>query len=196
MARSLSYCSASILVIGAAVSAVAGSLYGLAYGDALGAPTEFRTVAEIHSMYGTGGPRDLPAPALVTDDTQMALAVAAALAESGELRPDGFAPRLRARFLDWWQSPDNDRAPGMTCLNACAALASGGNWRDATVVGSKGCGANMRVTPIALPRDLRLEDPHWRRPVAGGDDPRSPDRAGRKRVDHARRTLGDRRNTP
>src|ERR1044071_2130939 len=93
---------------------VAGSLYGLAYGDALGAPTEFRTVAEIVAVFGPGGPRDLPTEpgtgiARATDDTQM-------------------------------------------------ALANGTPWRDATIIGSKGCGANMRVTPIALPTGLADAD--------------------------------------
>ena len=46
----------------------------------------------------------------------------------------------------------------MTCLHACAELATGKVWRDATVIGSKGCGANMRVTPLALPADLALHD--------------------------------------
>ncbi len=144
------------------MSAVAGSLYGLAYGDALGAPTEFRGIAEIHAMYGTGGPADLPEPALVTDDTQMALAVAdallAALEGGHRLSPNRFEPLVRDRFLAWWKSPENDRAPGMTCLNACAGMAEGRPWRDATVIGSKGCGANMRVTPIALVPGLDLDD--------------------------------------
>jgi ADP-ribosylglycohydrolase len=131
---------------------VAGSLFGLAYGDAMGAPTEFRTVAEITARYGPAGPRDLPGSgiALVTDDTQMALAVADALTVPEALTAASFEPPLRGRFLQWWQSPENDRAPGNTCLAACAALATGRPWADATVMGSKGCGANMRVTPVAL----------------------------------------------
>ncbi|HEY1486647.1 MAG TPA: ADP-ribosylglycohydrolase family protein [Micromonosporaceae bacterium] len=136
---------------------VAGSLYGLAYGDALGKPTEFRTVAEITSAYGPAGPHDLPVPALVTDDTQMALAVADGLLVAlrrGPLTAATFEPPVRDRFLQWWRSPDNNRAPGMTCLDACATMAGGVGWRDASVIGSKGCGANMRVTPIALPPDL------------------------------------------
>jgi ADP-ribosylglycohydrolase len=139
----------------APVSGVAGSLYGLAYGDALGGPTEFRTVAEIEAVFGPDGPRELPREAgtgiaRVTDDTQMALAVADALTVPSVLTADAFEPPLRGRFLAWAASPDNNRAPGMTCLRACAALAEGGPWRDATIVGSKGCGANMRVTPVAL----------------------------------------------
>jgi ADP-ribosylglycohydrolase len=137
---------------------VAGSLYGLAYGDALGKPTEFLSFDEITARYGAGGPRDLPPDphgvARVTDDTQMALAVAdaliATLADDGALTNARFEPHVRECFVDWWRSPENNRAPGRTCLTACESLASGLPWRDATVMASKGCGANMRVTPVAV----------------------------------------------
>ena len=129
----------------------AGSLFGLAYGDALGKDTEFLTVAEIVRRHGPAGPRDLTGdPALVTDDTQMALAVAWALHEAPVFTPEVVEPLLRQRFLDWAVSPDNNRAPGMTCLRACAELSRGLRWQEATVAGSKGCGANMRVTPVGL----------------------------------------------
>jgi ADP-ribosylglycohydrolase len=128
-----------------------GSLFGLAYGDALGKPTEFLPVAEIVARYGPTGPRHLEGdPALVTDDTQMGLAVAWALHEAPTPTPATLEPLLRQRFLDWAHSPDNNRAPGMTCLRACGELARGGPWQGATVAGSKGCGANMRVTPVGL----------------------------------------------
>ena len=65
------------------VRTVSGSLYGLAYGDALGKPTEFMSMSEIIAAYGPSGPVSLEGhPALVTDDTQMALAVAWALCEA------------------------------------------------------------------------------------------------------------------
>ncbi|WP_089156895.1 ADP-ribosylglycohydrolase family protein [Micromonospora sp. NBS 11-29] len=129
----------------------AGSLFGLAYGDALGKPTEFLTVAEIVRRYGPTGPRELTGePALVTDDTQMALAVAWALHDAPAFTAEAVEPLLRRRFLDWAASPENNRAPGMTCLRACAELSRGTRWQEATVAGSKGCGANMRVTPVGL----------------------------------------------
>lgn len=135
-----------------------GSLFGLAYGDALGKPTEFLTVAQVVSRYGAAGPRDLEGdPALVTDDTQMALAVAHALRATATLSPDEFEPQLRARFVAWRHSPDNNRAPGGTCLSACSRLARPGRWQHATVVKSKGCGANMRVTPVGLIPGLDLD---------------------------------------
>jgi ADP-ribosylglycohydrolase len=55
-------------------------LFGLAYGDSLGKPTEFLTYEEIVAVHGPRGPRVLAGqPALVTDDTQMMLAVGEAL---------------------------------------------------------------------------------------------------------------------
>ncbi|MEV4494234.1 ADP-ribosylglycohydrolase family protein [Micromonospora arborensis] len=138
-------------VISTSALRASGSLFGLAYGDALGKPTEFLTVAEIERRYGPTGPRELSGePALVTDDTQMALAVAWALHEAPSLTPEVVEPLLRRRFLAWAVSPDNNRAPGMTCLRACAELSRGLRWQEATVAGSKGCGANMRVTPVGL----------------------------------------------
>jgi ADP-ribosylglycohydrolase len=135
------------------MSQVRGALYGGAFGDALGAPTEFMPYDEVIRKYGARGPRQLPAPALVTDDTQMSLAVSDALLSAMEvppLTPDRLEPRIRGRFLYWWDSPDNDRAPGRTCMAACAAMARGLPWRQATVETSKGCGANMRVAPVGL----------------------------------------------
>ncbi|WDZ87327.1 ADP-ribosylglycohydrolase family protein [Micromonospora cathayae] len=138
-------------MIDAAPRRASGSLFGLAYGDALGKPTEFLTVDEIVRRYGPTGPRELTGnPALVTDDTQMALAVAWALHDAPALTPAVVEPLLRRRFLDWAASPDNNRAPGMTCLRACAELSRGMRWQEATQAGSKGCGANMRVTPVGL----------------------------------------------
>ncbi|HXT90712.1 MAG TPA: ADP-ribosylglycohydrolase family protein [Trebonia sp.] len=135
------------------MSQVRGALFGGAFGDALGAPTEFLPYDEVIRKYGPRGPRELPTPALVTDDTQMSLAVADALLSAMEvppLTPERLEPRIRGRFLHWWDSPDNDRAPGHTCMDACAAMAAGLPWRQATVEHSKGCGANMRVAPVGL----------------------------------------------
>src|SRR5258707_6487342 len=57
-----------------------GSLFGMAFGDALGAETEFLDVNEILRSFPPAGPLEPPGnPAPVTDDTQMALAVGKAL---------------------------------------------------------------------------------------------------------------------
>ena len=129
-----------------------GSLFGLALGDALGAKTEFLSVYEIRQRFGAGGPAEPPGdPARVTDDTQMTLAVGEALLEAGQpLSASTLEEPLRRAFVAWADSPDNDRAPGMTCLTACARLKLGMPWTQATVADSKGCGANMRVAPVGL----------------------------------------------
>ncbi len=129
-----------------------GCLFGMAFGDALGFKTEFRTVSQILQDFPPNGPQELAGnPALVTDDTQMALAVGEAL----RLAPQPFAPDtleqpLREAFVEWSVSPDNNRAPGMTCMAACGGLGRGLPWLEATVANSKGCGANMRVQAVGL----------------------------------------------
>jgi ADP-ribosylglycohydrolase len=134
---------------------ISGCLFGVAFGDALAADTEFLSIKAILSHY-PNGPQDLQGnPALVTDDTQMTLAVGEALTKSK--RPYTsmmLEDPLRRAFVDWSKSPDNNRAPGMTCMNACTKLASGTPWQQATIINSKGCGANMRVAPVGLLRGI------------------------------------------
>lgn len=134
-----------------------GSMFGLAFGDCMGKPTEFQRFAEIVQLYGPAGPSGLSLGGYVTDDTQMALAVAEALLEQpagADLAVAPFTASLIEHFQAWAKSPDNNRAPGMTCLRAIGNLASGLPWPEATQRGSKGCGANMRVTPIGLVPEL------------------------------------------
>ena len=138
-----------------------GSLFGAALGDAMGAPTEFLQVDDILRRFPPDGPQEpLGNPARVTDDTQMMLAVGEALrtvATKGKFDPPALETALRQTLVDWLNSPDNDRAPGVTCLRACRNLAQGRSWRDATVASSKGCGANMRVAPVGLLQGISEE---------------------------------------
>lgn len=132
---------------------IRGSLFGIAFGDAIGADTEFSSVEKIYRQHGPRGPHQLPRLAMITDDTQMSLAVADALVSAtaaGPLTAETLEPRLRGRFIQWWDSPDNDRAPGAACMKACGAMARGSSWLKATGRDSKGCGANMRVVPVGL----------------------------------------------
>jgi ADP-ribosylglycohydrolase len=135
-----------------ATKRASGALFGLAFGDALGAHTEFLSLEEIVRQFPPAGPTTLEGnPALVTDDTQMALAVGEALLEAPRpLTAELLEPILRRRFVEWLNSPENTRAPGNTCLEACDRLGQGMAWEHATVAGSKGCGANMRVAPVGL----------------------------------------------
>ncbi|MDO0928390.1 ADP-ribosylglycohydrolase family protein [Streptomyces sp. TG1A-8] len=147
----------------AGARAATGSLLGLALGDALGFPTEFDDVPSILARYGPWRERELPGRALVSDDTQMTLALGRALRTAMEPGPGTLAPErlerpLREEFVSWYRSPENDRAPGRTCLTACALLQDEERpWQQAGQVGSKGCGANMRVAPIGLAPGLSDE---------------------------------------
>ena len=132
---------------------LSGVLFGSAFGDALAAPTEFmRDIQEIRRQFAPDGPTDIH-QGHVTDDTQMMLAVARALIAAPELTPQALEPALRREFIAWLHDPENDRAPGHTCLTACRNLERGGAWQVATVTQSKGCGANMRVQPMGFIAD-------------------------------------------
>ncbi|WP_420032895.1 ADP-ribosylglycohydrolase family protein [Streptomyces sp. cg28] len=133
--------------------AAAGSLLGLALGDAFGAPTEFNDVPAILAKCGPWREMELLGPvAWITDDTQMTLAVARA---GAPYSPERYAEALRREFIAWNRSPENNRAPGNTCLRACDLLEDPRrDWRDASQIHSKGCGANMRVAPLGLVPDL------------------------------------------
>ncbi|MEU0201244.1 MULTISPECIES: ADP-ribosylglycohydrolase family protein [unclassified Streptomyces] len=134
--------------------AATGALTGLALGDALGYPTEFNDVPTIIAQHGPWRELPLPEHAYVSDDTQMTLAVGRAVRSAmdrGLLTPTVLARTLREEFVDWYQSPQNNRAPGGTCLRACSLLKDEARpWQDASQIGSKGCGANMRVAPLGL----------------------------------------------
>lgn len=144
-----------------------GCIVGLAVGDALGYPHEFRTVAQVRREIGADGitgflklkdPRftrpfivgtDHP-PGTYTDDTQMSLALAEALLEARTRDVDALMPTVGRRFVAWYFSDENDRSPGEATGIGCRALQEGAPWRTAGAEHSKGCGANMRVAPIGL----------------------------------------------
>ncbi|GAA1953945.1 ADP-ribosylglycohydrolase family protein [Kitasatospora viridis] len=143
-----------------------GAMLGLALGDALGFPTEFQSVEMLSRSYPDWRQLPLRKEAIVTDDTQMTLSVGRALRTAlaqGPLTAALFTEPLRAEFVEWWRSPENNRAPGFTCMSACAELSRRGVlWQDASRIGSKGCGANMRVAPLGLVRELTADQ------LAGG----------------------------
>jgi ADP-ribosyl-[dinitrogen reductase] hydrolase len=135
----------------------AGTLLGLACGDALGGPVEFRTREQIVSAFPAGvtefvggGWLDL-ALGEVTDDTQQTLILAEALTEQG-LDLERFA----AGLIGWMRSDPKDI--GNTTRMALAALADGTppleSGKAALVArGNRGAAANgavMRCAPVAL----------------------------------------------
>ncbi|MFJ4245495.1 ADP-ribosylglycohydrolase family protein [Streptomyces iakyrus] len=134
--------------------AATGALTGLALGDALGFPTEFNDVPSILAKCGPWREMELPQRAVVSDDTQMTLALGRAVRtamDRGVLAPLRLVRPLREEFVNWYQSPENNRAPGRTCMKACYLLKDESRpWLDASQTDSKGCGANMRVAPLGL----------------------------------------------
>ena len=105
---------------------VAGCLLGLALGDALGAPFEFRRARDIPSPLPTFefGWMGLP-PGATTDDTAMALNLAISLAERGQ-----FDPRdLIERHLVWFRSEPPD--VGSLTRTVLTRIDRGESWRDA-----------------------------------------------------------------
>ena len=153
-----------------------GCLLGGAVGDALGAPVEFLSLADIRHRFGPEGIRDY-APAFgrlgaITDDTQMTLFTAEALIrghnrwlDRGLCDPVGVA---RLAYLRWYQTqggrPEikphepgwlvqqkdlhSRRAPGNTCMGALGTGAHG--TPEKPINDSKGCGGVMRMAPVGL----------------------------------------------
>jgi ADP-ribosylglycohydrolase len=150
------------------LNAFEGCILGLAIGDALGLPAEFRRREQILAAFGPDGITDFtscddPAwggqPVVVgsdhpagtySDDTQMSIAVAEALLEARGGDLESIMQAMAGHFVRWLRAPENDRAPGGTCLEGCANLEAGRPWRESGVEHSKGCGSAMRAAPIGL----------------------------------------------
>ncbi len=93
---------------------IAGALYGVAVGDALGAPLEFMNKEEILRKHGRvtemiGGGWLKVVSGEVTDDTQMTLAVAEGIIEN----PKNPIQAIGKRFIEWARSGPKDI--GGTC---------------------------------------------------------------------------------
>lgn len=146
-----------------------GCIVGLAVGDALGYPTEFRSREQIVETFGPEGVDDFVAqrddrwpakpfvvgsgyhpPGTYSDDTQMSLAVARALIEAGDRGLDDWMHSVGRHFVEWSHSPENNRAPGNTCMTGCQSYERTGDWEHSGVANSKGCGSAMRAAPIGL----------------------------------------------
>lgn len=140
-----------------------GMMYGLAIGDAFGYPVEFMTLEMIKDIHGPSGITDLPSPAIFSDDTQMTIAVAEALVRADEKDIEAVMEATKEAFVQWLHSPENNRAPGNTCLTGVANLEKGIPWSKSGVAKSKGCGSAMRVAPVGY---LYQHDPAKLREVA------------------------------
>ncbi|MDD3337102.1 MAG: ADP-ribosylglycohydrolase family protein [Eubacteriales bacterium] len=144
---------------------IRGALYGVAVGDALGAPLEFMSAEGIRQQHGYvremigGGWLDVR-PGEVTDDTQMTLAVAKGIVE----QPDDPIPAIGRRFVEWYASRPKD--VGATCatsIRKAVAIAqdkanpsskdwmNASEWTDRSMGGrSAGNGSLMRTAYVGL----------------------------------------------
>jgi ADP-ribosyl-[dinitrogen reductase] hydrolase len=129
-------------------------LWGVACGDALGRPVEFRSSASIEREHGrltemVGG--DGPAGA-TTDDTALATCIARSLVDVGGWDPADVA----GRFVAWYEG-DHPAVGGIT-EEAIELLASGVDWEtagqrvyDGRPYGrNSGNGSVMRCAPLAV----------------------------------------------
>lgn len=137
-------------------SRAVGCLIGLGCGDALGGAVEFRSRHDLARSFPGGvreitggGPHRLE-PGEVTDDTQMALAIArACTAEGIDL------DMVASNFVEWYRSDPKDI--GIATGNALALISRGTPWREVgerlqreSVRGVAGNGTVMRCAPLAL----------------------------------------------
>lgn len=140
--------------------AVAGTLLGLACGDALGRPVEFLTADQIRDRYGHVtdllgyGTHGQPA-GTVTDDTDLALCIARSLVETGGFDPTDIADR----FVAWFDAGPFD--VGLMTADALGTIRrgtppeqAGSDVHAARPEGSNaGNGSVMRCAPHALAFD-------------------------------------------
>ena len=127
----------------------ANSLIGLAAGDAWGYQVEFVNYDRMPS-YPVAAP---PQIWRVSDDTQMTLALHDALVAAGGQLDDitTVTAAITEHFLRWQVDPENNRAPGATCMTSLRRLREGARWHDPEgAVESAGCGAVMRLVPAAF----------------------------------------------
>ncbi|MFX1452612.1 MAG: ADP-ribosylglycohydrolase family protein [Promethearchaeota archaeon] len=129
---------------------IKGSMWGLALGDALGKPVEFKQLIQIKEFYGPNGITNLPKNAIWTDDTEMTFAIARALIKTHNLTVDEITTQIADEFIKWLDNPGY--APGNTCRMGVFKYKNDPNkkWWKSGVMNSKGCGSAMRVAPIGL----------------------------------------------
>jgi ADP-ribosylglycohydrolase len=126
-----------------------GAMLGLALGDAWGQPLEFLRGAAVR-----GTPVSLePGRFRWTDDTHMALYLAEAILASppGAFDEEAFGAAVGAQWLRWLHDPlTPSTAPGNACLRGVRRFEASGDWRRSGDPGNDGCGAVMRIAPLAL----------------------------------------------
>lgn len=135
---------------------IQGCFWGLALGDALGMPVEFKSIEKIREIYGKDGILDPGENAHWTDDTEMNIAVTKALLHLGkverikDLNEEIIGQTFAEEFINWLSNPGI--APGITSTNAVYYLKLNGakKWKKSGNNDSKGCGTVMRAAPLGI----------------------------------------------
>lgn len=153
-----------------------GLHYG-AIGDALGYQVEFTSHKNMPSSI------PLKNTLIVSDDTQMTLALGRAINNwvpgKDENSVAWFWYNIVDEFLEWYVDPDNDRAPGDTCMSSMKSINE--NLEEVRLEEivfdssrtSTGSGAVMRVFPaMAVPAEYRYAVA-WAQAITTHADPRS-----------------------
>lgn len=129
----------------------ANAFVGLAAGDAWGYQVEFISYSRMPAY-----PVAPPAGEWeISDDTQMTLALHDAL-EALESFEDveAVTAAILGHFQTWKADPDNNRAPGNTCMGSLSNLRTHARWWEpGGAFTSAGCGAVMRLVPTAFAPD-------------------------------------------
>ena len=126
-----------------------GAFLGLALGDAFGRPLEFARGEDVRTR-----PVSIePGKFKWTDDTHMAIYLARAVLDvSGKpFDEEAFGAAVGLRFVEWLHDPlTPTTAPGGTCIRGATKFETCGDWRKSGDPGSDGCGAVMRIAPLAM----------------------------------------------
>ena len=142
-----------------------GVLLGLACGDALGRPVEFKPPHRIEEEHGrvtemlANGTYRQPA-GTITDDTELALRIARSLDKEGKFEP----PAVVDGFVEWYDSDPFDIG-GLTAATL-RRLAGGGDWDEIGLEEWKhlpegqnaGNGSVMRCAPYGVAFHSAVDD--------------------------------------
>lgn len=156
---------------------IINGLYYGAIGDALGYQVEFTSHKNMPSKI------PLDNTLIISDDTQMSLALGRAINNwipgKDENSVACFWYNIVDEFLDWYVDPDNNRAPGDTCLGSMRSINENLDEVQLEKIvfdssrTSTGSGAVMRVFPVmAVPAEYRYALA-WAQAITTHADPRS-----------------------
>lgn len=125
------------------------ALLAHACGDRFGAPLELVRDASVRTREVRLGNW--------TDDTHMSLYLGEAILAHGPvtnlspLEPDRFGDLVGDAFVRWLHDPMTpSTAPGLTCMAGVRSFERDRDWKRSGVPSSDGCGAVMRIVPLAL----------------------------------------------